>query len=32
VEWTSMRIEVSGTTAKRFVGASSKPALIVNDL
>ena len=31
-EWTAMRIEVTGATAKLFVGASSQPVLVVNDL
>ena len=31
-EWTAMRIEVSGATAKLFVGAGPQPVLIVNDL
>jgi hypothetical protein len=31
-EWTAMRIEVSGATAKLFVGANPQPVLIVNDL
>jgi hypothetical protein len=31
-EWTAMRIEVNGTTAKLFVGEAPQPALIVNDL
>ncbi|WP_050043671.1 family 16 glycoside hydrolase [Bradyrhizobium sp. LTSPM299] len=31
-EWTAMRIEVNGTTAKLFVGGAPQPALIVNDL
>jgi hypothetical protein len=31
-EWTAMRIEVQGTTAKLFVGGAPQPALIVNDL
>jgi len=31
-EWTAMRIEVQGTTAKLFVGEAPQPALIVNDL
>jgi hypothetical protein len=31
-EWTVMRIEVNGTTAKLFVGEAPQPALIVNDL
>jgi hypothetical protein len=31
-EWTAMRIEISGATAKLFVGAALQPALIVNDL
>lgn len=31
-EWTSMRIEVQGTTAKLFVGGAAQPTLIVNDL
>ncbi len=31
-EWTSMRIEVKGATAKLFVGSATQPALIVNDL
>jgi hypothetical protein len=31
-EWTAMRIEVQGTTAKLFVGEAQQPVLIVNDL
>ncbi len=31
-EWTALRIEVSGATAKLFVGAAPQPVLIVNDL
>ena len=31
-EWTPMRIEVRGATAKLFVGSAAQPALIVNDL
>jgi hypothetical protein len=31
-EWTAMRIEVNGTTAKLFVGEAAQPVLIVNDL
>jgi hypothetical protein len=31
-EWTAMRIEVNGTTAKLFVGEAPQPVLIVNDL
>jgi hypothetical protein len=31
-EWTAMRIEVNGRTAKLFVGAAPQPVLIVNDL
>lgn len=31
-EWTAMRIEVQGTTAKLFVGEAPQPALVVNDL
>jgi hypothetical protein len=31
-EWTAMRIEVQGMTAKLFVGANPQPALIVSDL
>jgi hypothetical protein len=31
-EWTAMRIEVKGTTAKLFVGTAPQPVLIVNDL
>ena len=31
-EWTTMRIEVQGTTAKLFVGGAPQPTLIVNDL
>ena len=30
--WTAMRIEVSGTTARLFVDASTQPNLIVTDL
>jgi len=31
-EWTHLRIEVSGATARLYVGPSSQPALVVNDL
>jgi hypothetical protein len=31
-EWTPIRIDVKGTTAKLFVGDASQPVLIVNDL
>lgn len=31
-EWTAIRIDVKGTTAKLFVGDALQPALIVNDL
>lgn len=31
-EWTKMRIEVSGVTARLYVNGASQPALIVNDL
>jgi hypothetical protein len=31
-EWTALRIEVRGATAKLFVGAGPQPVLIVNDL
>ena len=31
-EWTHLRIEVSGATARLFVGDASQPALIVRDL
>jgi hypothetical protein len=31
-EWTAMRIEVNGATAKLFVGEAPQPVLIVNDL
>jgi hypothetical protein len=31
-EWTKVRIEVKGTTAKLFVHGAPQPALIVNDL
>jgi hypothetical protein len=31
-EWTAMRIEINGATAKLFVGAAPQPVLIVNDL
>jgi hypothetical protein len=31
-EWTTMRIEEQGTTAKLFVGGAPQPTLIVNDL
>jgi hypothetical protein len=31
-EWTAMRIEVNGRTAKLFVGTAPQPVLIVNDL
>ncbi len=31
-EWTAMRIEVQGKTAKLFVGEAPQPVLIVNDL
>lgn len=30
--WTSIRIEVSGTTARLFVHGASQPTLVVNDL
>ena len=30
--WTSMRIEVAGTTARLYVNGASQPCLIVNDL
>jgi hypothetical protein len=30
--WTSMRVEISGTTARLFVHGSSQPTLVVNDL
>lgn len=30
--WTSMRVEVRGTTARLFVGGASQPCLIVHDL
>ena len=31
-EWTAMRIEVRGATARLYVGAASEPVLVVNDL
>src|SRR3954451_6603364 len=31
-EWTAIRIDVKGTTAKLFVGDASQPVLVVNDL
>jgi hypothetical protein len=31
-EWTSIRIEVKGTTAALYVGEAEQPVLIVNDL
>jgi hypothetical protein len=31
-EWTHLRIEVSGTSARFYVGAAAQPALIVHDL
>ncbi len=31
-EWMHLRIEVSGATARLYVGAAAQPALIVNDL
>ena len=31
-EWTHLRIEVSGVTAKLYVGAAKQPVLIVQDL
>jgi len=31
-EWTHLRIEVSGATARLYVGAATQPALIVRDL
>jgi hypothetical protein len=31
-EWTHLRIEVSGATARLFVGAAAQPVLIVQDL
>jgi len=31
-EWTKVKIEVSGTTAKLYVHGASQPTLIVNDL
>jgi hypothetical protein len=31
-EWTHLRIEVAGATARLFVGAAAQPALIVRDL
>ena len=31
-EWTKIRIEVAGVTARLFVNGSVQPALIVNDL
>jgi hypothetical protein len=31
-EWTHLRIEVSGATARLFIGAAEQPALIVRDL
>jgi hypothetical protein len=31
-EWTKVKIEVKGTTAKLFVHGNAQPTLIVNDL
>ena len=31
-EWTHLRIEVSGATARLYVGAAEQPVLTVNDL
>src|SRR4051794_1459228 len=31
-EWTHLRIEVSGATARLYVGAATQPTLIVRDL
>jgi hypothetical protein len=31
-EWTHLRIEVSGATARLYVGAAVQPAVIVHDL
>lgn len=31
-EWTHLRIEVSGATARLYVGVAAQPVLIVNDL
>lgn len=31
-EWTHLRIDVSGTTARLYVGAAAQPVLIVRDL
>lgn len=31
-EWTHLRIEVSGATARFYVGDATQPALVVNDL
>jgi hypothetical protein len=31
-EWTRLRIEISGLTARLYVGTAAEPALIVNDL
>ena len=31
-EWTKLRIEVNGNTARLYVNGASQPALIVNDL
>ena len=31
-EWTHLRIEVAGATARLYVGAAAQPVLIVNDL
>ena len=31
-EWTDVRVEVEGTTARLFVHGASQPALLVNDL
>lgn len=30
--WTSMRIEVAGTTARLYVNGASQPCLVINDL
>jgi hypothetical protein len=31
-EWTHLRVEVTGATARLYIGAATQPALIVNDL
>jgi hypothetical protein len=30
--WTTMRIEVNGTTARLYVNGASQPCLVVHDL